>query len=279
MKKAMTIIIAIIGLLTMGSAAQAQYLLDDYFGVHLSVDNNSHLFNMPWNPTRGYSISQDWPTNGNAPDPGQGYDMSEVFDIEAMYADFDQTNHELVYSIVTSMPNTGFNDVPWYPGYLFRAGDIRFGVQGNNYVVGTFDGQYSGHNYNTSGNFYVNPTMQYRDGSRGFGSRGNPVLHYNSVASNHSNDFQFGYSEYLVNGHSLMENGYSTYVMEGRISFDDLGGWNSLSNGMSITLGMSCNNDILRLDVPPASVPEPATIGLFGMGLAGLLGLKRKFKK
>src|SRR4030067_3113641 len=99
-------------------------ILNDYFGVQLSVNSNG-IFNMPWDPIRGQYMHEDWGFDGGpqAPDPGPQYYLSEVFDIEAMYMDLDKESGQLVYSIVTSMPNTGFSQVPWYPGYVFRPRD------------------------------------------------------------------------------------------------------------------------------------------------------------
>ena len=212
-----------------------------------------------------------WRTDGDqhAPDPGPRYYLSEVFDLEAMYMDYDWANNQLVYSIVTSMPNTGFNQVPWYPGYVFRAGDIRFNVGTDTYVAGTFGG--------FSGNLYRNPTMTYRDGHRGFAERGNPLL-ANSNLGNElvtSGDYEFSYREYLDhNGNQMIENGYATYVIEGKISLADMG-ISGHGGPVTMTLGMSCNNDIATL----SSVPEPGTLALMGLGLIGLYGGRRRFRK
>lgn len=252
------------------SAVASASILNDYFGVNLSV-NNQGRFNMPWNPARGNFTHEDWGTDGNsyAPDPGPSYPLSEVFDIEAMYLDYDWTNNQLVYSIVTSMPNTGFNQVPWYPGYVFRAGDIRFQVGNQQYVAGTFGG--------FSGNLYQNPAMTYRDGHRGFAERGNPLLSDSNLGHEMAglSNYEFSYQEALDSqGNSIIEHGYSTYLIEGRISFADIG-YNANSAPVTMTLAMSCNNDIAEL----TAVPEPGTLALMGIGLVGLIGGRRKFKK
>jgi hypothetical protein len=272
MKRILTFTAVIILLLAcyLPTTAVAQnYLLNNYFGVNLTVDPTTHFFNMPWDPTRGYGSHLDWGSDGNmcAPDPGPSYYISEVFDIEGMYLDIDWTNEQIVYSIVTSMPTNGFDQVSWYPGYVFRAGDIRFNVGSEQYVVGTHE--------SFTGNLYHNPTMSYRDGYRGFAERGNPTLANINIGSEMttSSNFAFSYQEYLdANGNSVIENGYKTYIMEGKLSFSDIGGAPNAPIGM--TLGMSCNNDVAT-----TSVPEPGTLALMGVGLAGLIGGRRRFKK
>ncbi len=269
-----TLALAVIIVLFTASFAGANpppggYLLNNYFGVNLSVNSNG-FFNMPWTPTRGASMHADWGSDGDqyAPDPGPQYYLSEAFDIEGMYLDVDWNSEQIVYSIVTSMPSAGFGQVSWYPGYIFRAGDIRFQVGGNTYVVGTHESFYS--------NLYLNPTMTYRDGHRGFAERGNPTLGNINLGNERarSNAYAFNYYEYFdSNNHSIIENGYRTYVMEGRLSFSDIGG--APTSPVNMTLGMSCNNDIATV----TSVPEPGTLALMGLGLIGIIGGRRRFKK
>jgi len=277
------LLIITLGLLIAGFASSMAlptgFLLNDYFGVdELSVAGNGR-FNMNWDPIVGHHVVQDWPTNASAPDPGPRYFISEAFDIEAMYVDINPAEEMVYFSIVTSMPNTGFTHTPWYGSYLFRAGDIRFGIGGDNYVLGTMDRSYRGNNY--YGNLYHNPEMNYYDGFRGFGYRGNPVLDTMTTSGAGlatSGDFTFNYSRYLdSNGNAIYENGYATYIMEGTISFDDFGGANLMATGLSMDLAMSCNNDQLSLEI--ASVPEPTTIALLGLGLIGLYAGRRRFLK
>ncbi|MCP4582256.1 MAG: PEP-CTERM sorting domain-containing protein [candidate division Zixibacteria bacterium] len=255
------------------------YLLNEYFGVDdLSVGSDG-LFNMNWDPMVGHNVVEDWPTNAGAPDPGPRYFISEAFDLEAMYMDVNAAEEMVYFSIVTSMPKTGFTHAPWYGSYLFRAGDIRFGVGDDQYVLGTMDRSYGGNNH--YGNLYHNPDMDYYDGYRGFGYRGDPLLDTlttvgSGVAT--SSSFDFTYREYLdANGNSIYENGYATYVMEGTISFADFGGTDLLRSGLSMDLAMSCNNDQLGLNIDP--VPEPTTIALLGLGLIGLYTGRRRFIK
>lgn len=279
MKKLLIITIALALISGTVMADPTGYLLNDYFGVtDLSVGSDGH-FNMNWDPAAGHYVVQDWPTNAGAPDPGPRYFISEAFDLEAMFVDINNTEEMVYFSIVTSMPRTGFTHSPWYGSYVFRTGDIRFNIGDDMYVLGTYDHNYAGSNY--YGNLYYNPDMAFYDGHRGFGYRGNPVLDTlatvgNGVAT--SGAFNFDYNEYLdAHGNSVYENGYATYVMEGCIAFEDFGGLNIAETGLRMDLAMSCNNDMISLSVDP--VPEPGTIALLGLGLIGLYAGRRRFIK
>ena len=256
------------------------YLLNDYFGVQdLGVGSNGY-FNNSWDASVGQSVVEDWPTNSNAPDPGPAYYISEAFDIEAMYLDINTTDEMVYFSVVTSMPNTGFKHTPWYGNYLFRTGDLRFNIGDDMFVLGTMDRSYKGNNY--YGNLYNNPNMAYYDGYRGFASRGNPLLDTLTTSGDgldKSSNFEFSYEEYLdANGNSIVENGYSTYIMEGAIAFSDFAGANVAAEGITMDLAMSCNNDNLSLTAA-SPVPEPGTITLLGLGLIGLYAGRRRFRK
>jgi len=247
------LLLAIIALLFISKVVDAQesFILEDYFGVELSVDDNG-FFDMSWEPVIGSYMTDDWPSTGNAPDPGPRYYVSEAFDIEGMYIDIDLENELLVYSIITSMPNSGFDLVTWYPGYLFRSGDVQIDIGDDLYVVSVFNGIYAGFNY-AAGNLYLNPDMGYYDGYRGFGYRGNPVIanyDQSSTIAPTAGDFYFHYVEYLDSASSpVIENGYATYVIEGFIALSDIGNPDSAT----IKLAMSTNNDIALLNLEGSS--------------------------
>ena len=243
-------------------------ILNDYFGVNLDVDGSGYFTNS-WDPVVGQMLVEDWPTNADAPDPGPRYSVSEAFDIEAMYLDINYNEDKVYYSIVTSMPDIGFDQVAWYPGYLFRSGDIRFNIGDDLYVMGTFGG--------FLGNLYYNPEMTYTAGYRGFAERGNPELALSNLKTGglSISTPEFNYFEYSG---LRDENGYATYLMEGTISFADLGNPNFQQQGLSMTLGMSCNNDEATVTINP--VPEPGTMILLGIGLIGTgIASRRRRKK
>ena len=237
------------------------WLLDDYFGINLEVGEwNGHAgqFINSWVPTKGYGVHDNWLPDGNAPDPGPQYVVSELFDIEAIYADISGGMYK--YSIVTSMPDFG-NTVSWWGSYIFHSADIQFNVNGQNYVVDV--GGYTGVG---AGGLWLNPTMGYFDAHRGFGSRGqNEIDHLNNTGT------LLGSTTFSYFSTGIMENGFDTYLIEGEIDLNYFGGF---QYGGDMLFSMSCNNDLLD-----GGVPEPTTIILMGMGLVGIYAGARRRRK
>lgn len=66
-----------------------------------------------------------------------------------------------------------------------------------------------------------------------------------------------------------------SYVIEGSLDMNLFADWNG-SDDITLQWTMGCGNDVGT--VTSAPVPEPATMLLFGIGLVGLSGLRRKKK-
>lgn len=180
---------------------------------------------------------------------GPGYSLGNRYDAEAMYFDNDDTY--AYFAIVSGLPSDEIE---------FPAGDIFFSTTANpfsdlsyEYAIDVFNGNV----YDVGGVedvFYskhaaANPWRLTRDD---FGSVAleNAILGVSDLV----------YSE-LNNTHT---------VIEGRVPLAMI----SAGDTVWMHWTMECGNDVLNLE--GHVVPEPLTVVLFGSGVLGFFGLKRR---
>lgn len=245
MKKILILTLFFVGTLLQSGAAHAFVVdgnLSDW-GVTPGLYGAS-----TWTPGAGiqYTVEDQSPsTPGGYLNPGYG---GQGFDAEAMYATYD--NNNLYFAIVTGKsPGTDLG---------YRPGDIAFDF-GN-------DGSYE-YGIETTG---ANQGNLYSVNSWGTGlwgtgdpteMTGNPLL----LGSG-----SLVYNMLTVGGNPLYLGDH--YVIEGYIPLSLFG--SNWSRGFKMSWTETCGNDVISMNVHTA--PEPATMALFGMGLAGLGVLRRR---
>jgi hypothetical protein len=288
MRRILLLTVIIFTIAIFGSNANA-YLLNDYFGVTLQVGDWGSYHNQfinSWTPTQGYVWHDNWRPDGHSPAPGPTYVQSELFDLEAVYTDYDQGAGDIVFSILTSMPDVG-TKVSWWGNWVFRPGDLIFNCGEDQYVMETAFTTYGLNvtpNAAKQGFFYKNPNMNYFDGQggnqRGY-PQGNPSYGGNlygeidwtggDPGAEASWDLS---SDFVYDNIGYWENGYDSYLIEGRIPWSLFNPTHPCPNGCEWLWSTSCNND--WGDGPV--VPEPSTLVLLGLGLIGLGAYRRRKK-
>ncbi len=214
--------------------------------AYASITIDGYL-NADWGVTPGSYGSSDWTPNAGILSkvedqiadkltPGYG---GQKFDAEALYWTWQED--KIYIAIVTGMQPAGWPGGT--PGDIY----INFGP-GRTYGIKT-----TGAN---AGHLYRNPTW---NGSGNWSGSTDPTTIKNGGTDLGLIDFKYLYT-YPTGAHYVMEMaipdaGYFGYD-------DDFGG--------TIHWTQTCGNDAIDLTIP--ATPEPATLALFGLGLAGLAG-------
>jgi hypothetical protein len=215
---------------------------------------NSHL------PSGGNDI--DYITEDNAGPtigwqyvgPGYSY-YGNQFDTEAIYFDNDQYNAYI--AVLTGFPMSGAT-APGNPPFTY--GDI--GIDADNNGVYEFGIDVSTYNAETKQAKLLNNIVW-----------NNVYYSQFSIANpfNINSGSEVGWVDFV---YSTDQNTH--FVLESGIPLALLGLNADQKQNLVVHWTMECGNDYLNLPADTNPVPEPTTLSLLGLGVLGLLGLKKK---
>ncbi len=253
-------------------------LLATTFALALSTGAQAITIDGDWTDwiTPGAGNANDWTPNdasvkyavedqsGSYLNPGYG---GQAYDAEAIYVKKDSSN--IYVAVITGRdPNAGgwrWGDIAldfgldgtYEYGLVTRSDSEGIGQVGDVYQVDAWNVGI----WDAPGVYNANPTTDYAN------------EHPTSVqAGTKLGDGAFGSSQMDVVVGSL---GGAHYFMEASIPISILDAGH-LTQSFMVHWTMGCANDWIQVDPPGSSVPESGSLSLFGLGLLGMLGARRK---
>ncbi|MFC2061068.1 PEP-CTERM sorting domain-containing protein [Elusimicrobiota bacterium] len=262
MKKQISLFILVIFCMAFSFTAAQAYVVDgmvDDWGVDLlSADDKGYLdSNLP---SGGLNI--DVITEDNADDsegwqyvgPGQTYDGNQ-FDVEAIYFDNDRD-----YAYIAIVQGLGINGGTAPNNPILMPGDIAIDID-NNSETGA-----AGYELGIS----IADSHLY-----GVTEWDGVFYNQHSVANpwQISSGNDLGLVDFAYSG-----NQNSHYVLEARIPMSLLNLTYGDKHMLNIHWTQECGNDYLNLEADINPIPEPGSIMLLGVGILGIIGIRR-FRK
>lgn len=251
LKKGFTILTLLAGILILNATNALAYIIDGSlsdWGVTPGIYGSSD-----WTPNPGifYNVEDNDPAVSYL---GPGYG-GQKFDAEAIYIDSDSTN--LYFSIVTGLSKDGAvsGSTTYYPGDIA----LDFGLDGfYEYGIDTNgDGSF------TKGTLYSVTSW----GNGIWGGIGAPTNIITGSEILNPSDTNLVYNKtYYGNGNG------NHYVIEGYMPISAFG--SNWDESFKAHWSMTCANDFIETEVFPT--PEPTSLALLGIGMFGILGMKKK---